>query len=106
MLIDRFSKMKELVDWFERDNNDEQLAGFTQFWDVDRMLDWCGSDRRILEHPGLPAFIGFWCDSDLWLYVQVANDFAQRWPGVQPRFDYLAKTSCFNIDKDRWEIYN
>jgi hypothetical protein len=106
MLTGKFSKVKELVDWFERDHNDEQLAGFTQFWDVDKMLDWCHSDRKILEHPGLPDFMAFWCDSDLWLYAEIASEFASRWPGVQPQFDYLAKTSSFNIDRNCWEIYD
>lgn len=107
MLTDKFSKMKELLDRFEKDNNPVDLEpGYLFYWDVDMMLDWVGSDKWITEHPGLPAFIGFWCDSDLWLYAEFAKEFAHRWPGVQPQFDNLAKNSNFSTDRDCWEIHD
>jgi hypothetical protein len=107
MLTGKFSKIKELLDRFEQDNDPGLPGGeYVQFWDIDMMLNWIGSDKWILEHPGLPAFIGFWCDSDLWLYAEIANEFTHRWPGVQPQFDSLTKNSSFSIDRDCWEIYD
>ena len=100
MMLCKGGQMNEILDWFEKDNGQEPD------WDVDMMLNWVGSNKQVLEHPGLPAFIGFWCDSNLSLYAEFAKEFAHRWPKVQPKFDYLAKNSSFSVDKDCWEIYN
>lgn len=100
MMQCKHAEMTEILDWFEKDHGNED------FWDIDMMLSWVGSDKRILEHIRLPEFIGFWCGTDLCLYLEFANEFHHRWPEVQPRFDWLAKNSSFSIDRDCWEIYN
>lgn len=97
-MIVKHDEMSEILDWFEKDHGNED------FWDIDMMLSWVGSDKKILEHKGLPTFIGFWCDSDLGLYAEFAHEFSHRWPGVQPEFDDLAKHSYFDIKLDGWVI--
>lgn len=98
MMIVKHGEMSEILDWFEKDNGQED------FWDIDMMLDWVGSDKKILEHPGLPAFIGFWCDSDICLYAEFAHEFTHKWPGVQTKFDDLAKSSYFSLAAPGWVI--
>ena len=99
MMVVKHGEMSEILDWFEKDNGNED------FWDIDMMLSWVGSDKKILEHPGLPTFIAFWCDSDVSLYTEFAHEFEHRWPGVQPKFDDLVKNSYFSIKCESWIIY-
>lgn len=100
MMQCKHAEMEEVLNWFEKDHGNED------YWDIHMMLSWVSTDKRILEHPGLPAFIGFWCDSDVSLYTEFVHEFSHRWPGVQPKFDDLAKNSSFSIDRDCWEIYD
>ena len=100
MMVVKHGEMSEILDWFEKDNGNDD------FWDIDMMLSWVESDKKIMEHPGLPAFIGFWCDTDLTLYAEFAHEFSHRCPGVQPKFDDLVKRSYFDIKLDSWVIYN
>lgn len=100
MMLTKHAEMSEILDWFEKDHGDDDV------FDIDMMLSWVSSDKRILDHSGLPWFIAFWCGTDISLLCEFANEFAHRWPDHQAIFDDLAKKTDFNIQCDCWVVYN
>lgn len=100
MMLTKHAEMTEILDWFEKDHGNDD------FFDIDMMLSWVSSDKRILDHPGLPRFIAFWCGTDISLLCEFANEFTHRWPDHQAIFDDLTKKTDFNIQCDCWVVYN
>lgn len=100
MMLTKYAEMTEILDWFEQDHGNDD------FFDIDMMLSWVSSDERILKHSGLPWFIAFWCDTDISLLAEFANEFSHRWPGYQTLFDDLAKKTDFSVERDCWEVFN
>lgn len=100
MMVVKHAEMSKILDWFEKDHGNDD------FFDIDMMLSWVSSDERILKHSGLPWFIAFWCDTDISLLCEFANEFSHRWPGYQTLFDDLAKKTDFSVERDCWEVFN